>query len=161
MVNRKPEETTALVLKALERSGQRGVLSAGWGGLRKKDLPDSVFMIETIPFSWLFPQMAAVVHHGGAGTTSLGLRAGVPAVVTPFMGDQPFWGQRVYELGVGTRPIPRRRLKVENLAEAIRCAVSDASMREKAALLGERIRAENGVSRAVAVIEQKYGRKGV
>ena len=160
MVNRKPEETTALVLQALARSGQRGVLSAGWGGLKREELPETVHMIDSVPFSWLFPQMAAVVHHGGAGTTSLGLWAGVPAVVTPFMGDQPFWGQRVYELGVGSRPIPRRRLTVDNLAEAIRCAVSDASMRERAALLGERIRAENGLSRAVAVIEQKYGRKG-
>ena len=76
-------------------------------------------MIDSIPFSWLFPQMMAVVHHGGAGTTSMGLRAGVPSIVTPFMGDQPFWGQRVHELGVGPRPIPLRRLTVDQLTEAI------------------------------------------
>jgi UDP:flavonoid glycosyltransferase YjiC (YdhE family) len=157
MPSSKPEETTALVLQALARTGQRGVLSAGWGGLQNEGLPETVFTIGSIPFSWLFPQMAAVVHHGGAGTTSIGLWAGVPAIVTPFMGDQPFWGQRVYELGVGPKPIPRRRLTVERLADAIRCAVSDPGVRASAASLGERIRAENGIARAVAVIEQKIG----
>jgi sterol 3beta-glucosyltransferase len=154
MVNSKPEETANLVLQALARTGQRGVLSSGWGGLKKEDLPETVFMIGSIPFSWLFPQMAAVVHHGGAGTTSMGLWAGIPSIVTPFMGDQPFWGQRVYELGVGPKPIPRQRLTVGRLAESIRCAVSDTAMRKRAACLGECIRAENGIARAVAVIEQ-------
>lgn len=152
MVNSKPEETTHLVVDSLTRAGQRGVLSAGWGGLQREALPETVFMIDTVPFSWLFPQMAAVVHHGGAGTTSMGLWAGVPAIVTPFMGDQPFWGRRVYDLGVGSQPIPRRQLTVERLAEAIRIAVSDTAMRERAARLGERIRAEDGVARAVEII---------
>jgi UDP:flavonoid glycosyltransferase YjiC (YdhE family) len=159
MVNRKPEETTDLVLQALARTGQRGVLSSGWGGLKKEDLPETVFMIGSVPHSWLFPQMAAVVHHGGVGTTAAGLRAGIPAIVTPYFGDQPFWGQRVYELGVGPKPIPRQRLTVDLLAESIRCAVSDTAMREKAARLGEHIRAENGIARAVAVIEQTIGDK--
>jgi UDP:flavonoid glycosyltransferase YjiC (YdhE family) len=159
MVNRKPEETTDLVLQALARAGQRGVLSSGWGGLKKEDLPETVFMIGSMPHSWLFPQMAAVVHHGGAGTTAAGLRAGIPAIVTPYFGDQPFWGQRVYELGVGPRPIPRQRLTADRLAESIRCAVTDMAMREKAARLGERIRAENGIARAVEVIEYNRGNK--
>lgn len=159
MVNSKPEETTSLVLQALAQTGQRGVLSAGWGGLKKGDLPETVFMIGSIPFSWLFPQMAAVVHHGGAGTTSIGLWAGIPSIVTPFMGDQPFWGERVYELGVGPRPIPRRRLTVERLAESIRCVVSDTAMREKAAHLGKLIQAENGIVQAVAIIEQNIVHK--
>jgi UDP:flavonoid glycosyltransferase YjiC (YdhE family) len=154
MVNSKAGETTDLVMKALARTGQRGVLSAGWGGLMKEALPNTVCMIDSLPFSWLFTQMAAVVHHGGAGTTSMGLWAGVPAIVTPFMGDQPFWGQQVYKLGVGPRPIPLRRLTVDRLAEAIQQAVSDTAMQEKAARLGKLIRAENGIARAVEVIEQ-------
>lgn len=157
MGSSKPEETTDLISQALARTGQRGVLYSGWGGLKREDLPETVFMVGSTPFSWLFPQMAAVVHHGGAGTTSMGLWAGIPSIVTPFMGDQPFWGRRVYELGVGPQPIPRRRLTVDRLAEAIRCAVSDTAMRERAARLGERIRAENGIARAVAVIEQNIG----
>ena len=154
MTNSKPEETADLVLQALARTGQRGVLYAGWGGLKKEQLPDHVFMTDSIPHTWLFPRMAAVVHHGGVGTTSAGLAAGVPSIITPFFADQPFWGQRVYELGVGPRPIPRRRLTVDNLTEAIRHAVSDQEMRKRAASLGERIRAENGVAQAVTIIEQ-------
>lgn len=154
MLNRKPEAVADLVLKALASTGQRAVLSSGWGGLKKDHVPETVFMVDSIPHSWLFSQMAAVVHHGGAGTTGAGLRAGVPSIITPFFGDQPFWGQRVHELGVGPKPIPRQRLTVEGLAEAIRIAVSDTTMRNKAAHLGERIRAENGIARAVALIEQ-------
>ncbi|GAI89558.1 unnamed protein product, partial [marine sediment metagenome] len=159
MVNSKPEETADLVLQALARTSQRGVLSSGWGGLKKEYLPDTVFMIGSMPHNWLFPRMAAVVHHGGVGTTAAGLWAGIPAIVTPYFGDQPFWGQRVYELGVGPRPIPRQRLTVDRLAEAINCVVSDAAMREKAIRLGECIRAENGIARAVEVIEREGGCK--
>ncbi len=159
MVNKKPEEAADLVLQALARTGQRGVLSSGWGGLKKDELPETVCMIGSLPHNWLFPKMAAVVHHGGVGTTAAGLWAGIPAIVTPYFGDQPFWGRRVYELGVGPRPIPRQRLTVDRLAESIRIAVSDTTMRERAVRLGEHIRAENGIARAVAVIEQTRGHK--
>ena len=154
MIHSKPEETTELVLNALAHTGQRGVLSSGWGGLKQEDLPETAFMIGSIPFSWLFPKMAAVVHHGGAGTTSIGLRAGIPSIVTPFMGDQPFWGQRVAELGVGPEPIPRRKLTFERLAQAIDQVLTDQTMRQHAADLGSKIQAEDGIARAVAVIQQ-------
>lgn len=160
MISSKPEETADLVLQALARTGQRGVFYAGWGGLKKEQLPESVHMTGSIPHTWLFPHMAAVVHHGGVGTTAAGLAAGIPSIVTPFFADQPFWGQRVYELGVGPKPIARRRLTVDNLAEAIDRAVSDREMRKKAAVLGERIRAENGITQAVTIIEQS-GREKV
>jgi UDP:flavonoid glycosyltransferase YjiC (YdhE family) len=154
MSNRKPEETADLVLQALTRTKQRAVLLSGWGGLRKADLPNSVLMVDSIPFSWLFPRVAAVVHHGGAGTTAAGLRAGVPSVVIPFFGDQPFWGQRIAELGVGPEPIPRRKLTVERLAQAIQKALTDQTMRQRAANLGAKIQTEDGIARAVAVVQQ-------
>jgi len=116
MSTRKPEETTDLVIKALKKTNQRALLFSGWGGLHREDLPDSVFMIDSTPHAWLFPRVAAVVHHGGAGTTAAGLRAGVPSIVIPFFGDQPFWGQRVQDLGVGPAPIPRQKLTVDRLA---------------------------------------------
>ncbi len=93
-------------------------------------------MLDSAPFSWLFPRMAAVVHHGGAGTTSAGLRAGVPSIIVPFFADQPFWGQRVADLGVGPAPIPFKRLTADRLAQAIQIAVTDQSMRQRAAELG-------------------------
>jgi sterol 3beta-glucosyltransferase len=158
MSNRNPGATAALVLEALARTRQRAVVLSGWSGLRTTDLPGSVFMLDSIPFSWLFPRVAAVVHHGGAGTTAAGLRAGVPSIVIPFFGDQPYWGQRVAELGVGPEPIPRRNLTVERLAGAIQRAVTDQTMRQRAADLGARIQAEDGVARAVSIVQQIEGR---
>ena len=154
MSSRKPEETADLVLQALAQTQQRAIILSGWSGLHKTDLPDSVLMLDSVPFSWLFPRVAAVVHHGGAGTTAYGLRAGIPSVVVPFFADQPFWGQRVADLGVGPEPIPRKKLTVERLAQAIQRAVTDQTMRQRAANLGAKIQAEDGIARAVAVVQQ-------
>jgi sterol 3beta-glucosyltransferase len=152
MNNRDPQATTELVLKALQLSGQRGIVFGGWGGLSSADLPDNVFQIDSTPHDWLFPRMAAVVHHGGAGTTAAGLRAGVPSIVVPFFADQPFWADRVRKLGVGPTPISRKRLTADNLADAIREAVGSEDIRARAAALGERIRDEDGVANAVEAL---------
>lgn len=110
-------------------------------------------MTEFVPYDWLLPQVAAVVHHGGAGTTAAGLRAGKPTVICPFVADQPFWGRQVAELGVGPSPIPQRKLTAENLARAIREAVTSTQMQRRAAELGAKIQAEDGLGDAVAFIE--------
>ena len=154
MSSRNPQEAANLVVKALELSKQRGIILSGWGGLQKADLPKSVFMVDSVPFSWLFPRVGAVVHHGGAGTTAYGLRAGIPSIVVPFFGDQPFWGQRVKELGIGPEPIPFRKLTVERLARAIRITLTDPTMRQNAADLGLKIQAEDGIAKAVAIISK-------
>ena len=150
-----PERQTRLALRALELSGQRGVLSAGWGGLtREASLPNVAF-VDDVPHSWLFPRMAAVVHHGGAGTTGAGLRAGVPNLITPVApNDQLAWAERVVTLGVGPRLPGLNKLTAEKLAAAINTAVNDSAMRARAAALGEKIRAEDGVARAVEIIER-------
>jgi sterol 3beta-glucosyltransferase len=155
MGSRKPAETADLVLAALARTGQRAILQSGWGGLMKTNLPEHVLMVDSISHSWLFPRVAAVVHHGGAGTTAAGLRAGVPSIVIPFFGDQLFWGQRVAKLGVGTAPIPRKKLTVELLAQAIHRAVTDPVMRQRAANLGAKIQVEDGIAHAVRTIESR------
>jgi sterol 3beta-glucosyltransferase len=152
MNSRDPEATAAIALEALRLAGKRGIVASGWGGMNAKQLPDTVHQIGSIPHSWLFTRMAAVVHHGGAGTTAAGLRAGVPSVIVPFFGDQPFWGHRVAALGVGTPPIPRKQLTAERLAAAIR-STSDSAMREKAQALGKAIAAEDGNGNAVRLIE--------
>jgi sterol 3beta-glucosyltransferase len=152
MSQRDPEATTALVLEAVRQSGARAVLLAGWGRLGAQRLPGGVFALESIPHSWLYPRCAAVVHHGGAGTTAAALRAGVPAVVVPFHGDQPFWARRAHAAGVGPAPIPRRRLTARALAAALRDATEDPRLAARAAALGAEVRAENGVGRAVATL---------
>ncbi|MEM8601672.1 MAG: nucleotide disphospho-sugar-binding domain-containing protein, partial [Bacteroidota bacterium] len=103
---------------------------------------------------------AAVVHHGGAGTTAAGLRAGCPSVVCPFFGDQPFWGRRVHALGAGPEPLRQKHLTAEALAERIRTALNDASIHARAAALGRQLRAEDGVANAVAFLERYASESG-
>lgn len=134
-------------------SGQRAVVSSGWAGLGNSPLPEHIFQLDFAPHSWLFPQMAAVVHHGGAGTTAAGLRAGIPSLIIPHAADQPYWGQRIYALGVGPKPLPRHKLTAEKLAEGLKRAVSDAQIKQHAAALGAKIRSEEGIRRAVTLIE--------
>jgi len=145
-------QTTALVIEALKQSCQRGVLATGWSGMSKLEtLPENIFMLESVPHAWLFPRMAAVVHHGGAGTTAAGLRAGVPTIIIPSGTDQFAWGRRVYELGVGAKPIPRKKLTSENLSAAIQFALSQ-EIKDKAKVLGAKIRSENGTATAAKII---------
>jgi hypothetical protein len=154
MSNRDPEQTADLIVQALARVKQRAVLLSGWGGLQKNNIPGSIYMIDAIPHSWLFPRVAAVVHHGGASTTAAGLRAGVPSIVIPFFGDQPFWGRRVADLGVGPKPIPRQKLTVERLVKAIREALTDEDSRQRAYRLGKQIQAEDGIASAVEILHR-------
>lgn len=156
MGGRDPENFATLVLEALKLCGQRGVLLTGWGGLKVANPPQDVFVLESAPHAWLFPRMAAVVHHGGAGTTSEGLRAGVPAVILPFFMDQPFWGRRIHELGLGPEPIPANRLTAVKLANAIQAAL-DPEVKACAAEMGRKIRLEDGVARAVSLVREALG----
>lgn len=101
--------------------------------MQKTDFPAAIFMIDSIPHTWLFSRVAAVVHHGGASTTAAGLRVGVPSILIPFLGDQPYWGKRVHNLGVDAAPIPRSNLTVDRLAQAIQEAVTDTGIRQRSA----------------------------
>ncbi|MBN1287840.1 MAG: glycosyltransferase family 1 protein [Anaerolineae bacterium] len=154
MSDKDPERVTRLVLRALELTGQRGILLTGWGAVARLPTSASVFYVDDAPHSWLFPRTAAVVHHGGAGTTAAGLRAGAPSLITPFLLDQYAWADRVEKLGVGLRLADSKRLTAEKLAQAIHTAVTDSALRARAAAFGERIQAEDGVACAVEVIER-------
>ncbi len=116
MHNRDPEVATTLVLRALARAGKRGVLFCGWSGLRPRAGADNVYFLESAPHDWLFPRMAAIVHHGGAGTTAAALRAGKPSFVVPYMSDQPFWASRLFDLGVAPHAVPHNQLTADSLA---------------------------------------------
>ncbi len=151
MSQRRPEETTRLILEVLRATGQRAILLSGWDGLKSSDLPGSAYMIDSAPHEWLFQQVSAVVHHGGAGTTAAGLRAGIPSIIIPFFGDQPFWGRRVAELGVGPEAIPRKKLTSDRLARALETTRADTGMQQRAFGLGEKIRAEKGIQNAVDI----------
>jgi UDP:flavonoid glycosyltransferase YjiC (YdhE family) len=160
MSGRDPAGTTRIVLEALALAGVRGVLLCGWGGLQPRELPTDVLALDSVPHAWLYPRAAAVVHHGGAGTTASALRAGVPSVAVPFAFDQPFWAERLRRLGAGPAPVPERGLTPARLARAIRRAVQDPRMRLAARAVGERIRAEDGVGIAVRELERALGWHG-
>jgi sterol 3beta-glucosyltransferase len=150
MMGGDPQQLTALVSAALARSGQRGILAGGWGALTATPAPtDQLFFVESIPHQWLFPQMAAIVHHGGAGTTGAALRSGRPSIVVPFAFDQAFWGRRVAALGVGSPPIPRTSITVDRLATAITQVTSQPAIHERAAQLGMQIQQEHGTAQAI------------
>ncbi|MBE0684223.1 MAG: glycosyltransferase family 1 protein [Anaerolineales bacterium] len=151
----KNQDTANIILETLARTGVRAVLSTGWSGLgTDRPLPENIFLIKDTPHRWLFPRMAAIVHHGGAGTTGAALSAGVPSLIIPHFGDQYYWGRRVAELGVGPEPIERKKLSAERLAAAISTALHDSGMLERAASLGAKISAEDGVTRAVEIIRK-------
>jgi UDP:flavonoid glycosyltransferase YjiC (YdhE family) len=154
MSDKDVERTTRVVLDAVQQSGQRAVLLSGWAGIGAAALPETVHRLNYAPHTWLFGRMAAVVHHGGAGSTAAGMRAGVPSIITPVGADQPFWGERAYALGVGPRPMRRAGLTAEWLAAAIHEAVTDTAMQARAAELGEKIRAEDGAGAAVKAVRE-------
>lgn len=144
----------SIVLGACELAGTRAVLSSGWGGLGAESLPSWAFQSGYLPHEWLFTRVAAAVHHGGAGTTAASLRAGLPTVIVPFGGDQPFWGARVAELGAGPRPLSVRRLSASALAAAIREATGDPAMGEAARAIGRRLASERGPAAAADYLEE-------
>jgi UDP:flavonoid glycosyltransferase YjiC (YdhE family) len=148
-----PEATTATVLAAIAEAGCRAVIATGWGGLAPKAPPSNVFILDEAPHDWLFPRMAAVVHHGGAGTTAAALRAGVPSVVVPFMADQFFWANILAEKGVAPQAVPRARLSTSALARGIAMTLDDGPMRRRAIELGALIAQEDGVGRAADRVE--------
>lgn len=153
MIDKEISTVTNIIVESIKRTNQRGILSSGWSELSKLKLPPNLFLVNDVPHDWLFPKMAAVVHHGGAGTTAAGFKAGVPAIVIPFSFDQPFWGNKVFKLGVGPKPIPRERLTVNKLADAINSVLSSARYKTNAKELGKKIRSEDGISNAVKIIE--------
>jgi len=152
---RHDEVEKEMVLKVLEKTGLRAVVRGmGFDPDDIDGLPDKVFPINSIPHEWLFPQMAAVVHHGGTGTTMSSLRAGVPTVTVPLEGDHFLWGHRVAKLGIGPQPIWQKQISAETIAAAIQVAISDKTMQTRAAAMGKRIQSENGVQVAVEILNR-------
>ncbi len=152
LFGREPERVTEVVIAAVRRAGLRAVLLRGWGGLRPPDATPDLCVVESVPHEWLFPRMAVIVHHGGAGTTAAALRSGRPSFVVPIFADQPFWGARSHQVGVGPSPLPANRLTVTGLAERLTVACRSRAMRRRAHDLGQRLRAEDGVANAVEQI---------
>ncbi|KAH0129359.1 UDP-Glycosyltransferase/glycogen phosphorylase, partial [Aureobasidium melanogenum] len=91
-----PEKMSIIIAEAITNTGVRCILSKGWAGLSNVHKSSNIFELGDCPHEWLFQHVSAVVHHGGAGTAACGLRHGLPTLVCPFFGDQPFWGEMIY-----------------------------------------------------------------
>ena len=151
MINRDAEKIDNIFREALKQTGQRGIILSGWSHMKRRSSTDLLYL-DAVPHDWLLPRCKMIVHHGGAGTTSAGLRAGIPTIIVPFTADQPFWGKRVHAIGVGPEPILVKNLSVERLVSAIAEAESKV-FRERAQAVGQGIRGEDGVGHAINLIE--------
>jgi sterol 3beta-glucosyltransferase len=144
-----PEELTKLIFGAVKRAGVRALVSKGWGGLGEGEAPKNIFLLGNCPHDWLFKYVSCVVHHGGAGTSAIGIAMGKPTIVVPFFGDQPFWGAMVHRAGAGPEPLRYKNLTEEKLAESIERALKpDIQASVKA--MSEKIAGEDGAATAAA-----------
>jgi sterol 3beta-glucosyltransferase len=148
-----PEAIGDVVRRTVHATGLRAVVATGGGGIAMTGADtDAVHVVDEAPHGWLLPRTAAVVHHGGAGTTAGALLAGRPQVICPFTGDQPFWSERMQSLGISPAPVPQRRLTAGRLIEAVEATRSDTSMTRRATEIGELVRSEGGAHRAVELL---------
>ena len=152
IVIKNPELFWDTVIEALIKTNRPIILSKGWTSVsRNYDLPDDIYVVDACPHDWLFKQVGAVCHHGGAGTTAVGLYNGCPTLIVSFFGDQPFWGSRMEELGVGAT-LPASSVTVENLSLALTEIATSTSMMENAKSIGEQLQKEDGTSNAADII---------
>ena len=154
MAGTDPTKVTRTIVSAAEKANVRAIISTGWGGVTPVENSSKIHVLESAPHSWLFPKVAAVVHHGGAGTTAAGLRAACPTIICPFGFDQPFWGRQIAKLGVGIAPIPQRKLTDTILASAISRVTQDGSFRTSAKIIADSIAQENGIDQAIKAIHR-------
>jgi sterol 3beta-glucosyltransferase len=155
-----PARLGSAVIAAVRQIGVRAVVATGWGGMGDVTGRGSVMVVQAAPHRWLFPRVAAVVHHGGAGTTAAGLLAARPTVICPFQGDQYFWAATVERAGVGPAPLPANKLDADRLGMAIRTAIDDPEIARRAAEMSRQIASEDGIGRAAQEIESVLADNG-
>ena len=161
MLSSRIERIVDVALEVLVRNGRRVLILTGWsdcaGQFAGRDA--NVFVTGDVPHDWLFPRLSAVVHHGGAGTTGAALRAGIPSVILPFFFDQGFWGRRLAASGLGPPPIAFRRFSAATFSRALDSAETSRDMRCRLQRISTKLRQEDGVSRAVAILSRALEKK--
>lgn len=150
-----PHALTSVVMEAVKRTGRRAVINQGWGGLGIGSALNSedILLLGNVPHEWLFRHVSCAVHHGGAGTTAAAITSGIPSVIVPFFGDQPFWGNIVSQAGAGPAPIPRDKLSAERLAHAILEALQPGTV-QRAHFLRDKIALENGIETGISLFHR-------
>lgn len=146
------ESTTSIIAAVARQSSERIVISRGWAKLGSGKLPNNVYVTDAVPHELLFPRLKGVIHHGGAGTTSMAARSGVPQLILPHLLDQYFWGQQIYRQGLGPKPFRKHRLDRDSLRSALQ-RLDREDFRLRAQALGQRLQGQDGVGLAVDWLE--------
>jgi vancomycin aglycone glucosyltransferase len=136
-------DAASLIVAAIRQQGRRAVLSQGWAGLVSDDGGSDCFVVDEANHQALFPRVAAIVHHGGAGTTATAARAGVPQVVVAQIADQPYWASRVAALGIGVAH-EGATPTLQSFSSALSAALQP-EMRQRASALAPEIRTDGAM----------------
>lgn len=155
-----PEKKAQILFEAINRAEIRAVIAKGWGGLDLENYTnrsDRIHVIDSASHESLFPYVTAVVHHGGAGTTHTGLRAGKPTLICPFHVDQPFWARRIHDLGVGPPPLPPKKWTINALASSLKDLAHNESYKLKADEIGKNMQMEDGVGQTIEILKRTIG----
>ena len=155
MTQAEPEKIGNMIIKAVEELGIRAIVAKGWGGIELKNTSENVYFLDQAPHDVLFRYVKAVVHHGGAGTTAAGLRAGCPTWICPTGMDQPFWGNVIYKSQCGPKPVKLNQLTYNVLLQSLKNLVTQSQYADNADFIAQRLRQENGIQKAVRIIESK------
>lgn len=148
-----PAVLTRLIVEAVAAAGCRAIVSRGWAGLGEGEHEAAIHVTGPVSHHALFPRVAAVVHHGGAGTTATAARAGRPQVILPpSLYDQAYWQHQVVARGIGVRAPRPQRATARTLAAALRRVLEDAEMARRAAALGEILRQRDAVRSTVELL---------
>jgi sterol 3beta-glucosyltransferase len=154
MINPNAHKLQRALLVGLRQAGQRAVILTGWDGWKAADPGLDLLFLKSAPHEWLFPRCAAIIHHGGAGTTAAALRSGQPNLVLPLAADQPFWARRIHASGASPAPLDASSLTANQVASAVRQALESDAIRRRASAIGNTIRGEVGLERAVEIINR-------
>lgn len=150
------ERTTELFLEATRKSGVRAIIQSDWDNLPHKQLNPNIYIVQTIPHENIFPYCSMVVHHGGSGTTQSTLLAGRPSIVVAHAFDQPYWGKKLYEIGVASKPLQKQTITGEKLTDSILTVLKNSDLSKRAQEISQTVREENGVDKAVSLIEERF-----
>lgn len=152
MTDPKPKRTTKMLLEAAKKTGVRLVINQGWAGLGKTQMPSYAYVVQSVSHHLLFPQMAGILHHGGAGTTAAASLSGSPQTIIPHLLDQYYWAQQIDKCEVGPKSCWKIRLTTKRL-QRIFSQMTNPIYKQNAKKIGEHLRARNGLKEAQNALE--------
>lgn len=154
----KSEKVWRCTIEALKQTKKRCIILGDKKQLANFNLYEdgNFYILNNAPFDWLFPQMSMLIHHGGAGTTAIGVKSGIPNLIIPSIAEQRFWCNQIYKIGAAPKCVHRNKVSTAKIVAAINEMTNNKMMRLKAQQLALKIRQENGVETAANLVHQRY-----